>query len=65
MTTTKSALSFAARVGLLQAGLLDQTAVVGLISEAVASHRMHYLPKEIVAYGAELLKQGKIVIPES
>lgn len=65
MTTTKSALSFATRLGLLHAGLLDHTAVKDLISEAAGTTLVYYLPPELAKYASELMARRELTIHES
>jgi hypothetical protein len=62
---TPSELSLAARLGLLSAGLLDQTAVRDLLSEVMGTSMVYYLPPEIARYGADLITRKELKIRES
>jgi hypothetical protein len=65
MNTTSEGLSIGARIGMLRAGLLSDSQIQDLISDAVAQHLVHYLPPELKAYGAAMMKAGKLKVYES
>lgn len=59
----RSNLSITQRVGMLH--LLTESQVRELISDAMSQNMTHMLPPEVVRFGMELVKAGKIHIPES
>jgi len=50
---------------MLRAGLLSESQIQELISDAVDQHMVHYLPPELKAYGAAMVRTGKLKIRES
>lgn len=62
----RSNLDISYRVQLFNSGLLYQEADIrDLISDALATNMMHYLPKKLVNIGRELIEQKIIEYPES
>lgn len=61
----KSNLSLATRLGLLHAGLLDQSAVKDLLSEVAGTTLVYYLPPELAKYASELIARKELKYPES
>lgn len=61
----KSGLSITYRVEMLKAGLLSESGIRDLISDALAQNMTHLLPKDLAQYGEKLVKAGKLEVPES
>lgn len=60
-----SHLSITHRAALLRAGLLTESDIKLLISDAMASNMMSYLPPELARIALDLIKRRQITLPES
>lgn len=56
----RSNLSILSRVGYYQSGLLTPSQIEGLISDALTSNMMHWLPDELIEYAKKLRARGKL-----
>lgn len=61
----KSHLSISHRAAMLRAGLLTETEIKLLISDAMSQNMMAYLPAELAGMALELIRRKQITIPEN